>query len=361
MEIATTPEVSSLIAAGAPVAIGVSGGKDSQAAALTVSAMLDRFRHCGPRLLVHADLGVVEWRDSLPACQQLAGHLGVELVVLRRARGDLMDRWEARWRSSVTRYQELSTVTLVPCWSTPSLRFCTSEMKTHIIMAELRRRFGAGPILNVTGIRRAESRQRANAAIADTDRDGRIWNWRPILHWSEADVFACIGSHGLDPHPAYREFGLSRVSCRFCIMSSLPDLRAAAAQPETHDLYRRMVQLEIDSTFAFQGGRWLGDITPLLLSRHDRTQLAVSKEKAARRVAVERRITRPMLYVRGWPSRMLTDEEADVLAQVRREVSELLGFCSLYLDRASIHARYAELLSRRRDRQTVVSLERSYR
>lgn len=361
MEIATTPEVRRLIAAGAPVAIGVSGGKDSQAAALSVFELLDRCRHRGPRILVHSDLGIVEWRDSLPACQRLAAHLGAELVVLRRARGDLMDRWESRWQSSIARYQDLSTVTLVPCWSTPSLRFCTSEMKTHIIMADLRRRFGAGPILNVTGIRRAESRQRSRAAVADAERDGRIWTWRPILDWSEADVFACIDGHGLDPHPAYREFGLSRVSCRFCIMSSLPDLRAAAAQPETNDLYRRMVELEIESTFAFQGARWLGDIAPYLLSRHDRTRLAASKEKAVRRVAIERRITKQMLYVRGWPTRMLTDEEADVLAQVRREVSALLGLRSLCLDRASIHARYADLLSRKTGRASASNMERSDR
>ena len=361
MEIATIPEVRRLIAAGAPVAIGVSGGKDSQAAALSVFELLDRCRHRGPRVLVHSDLGIVEWRDSLPACRRLAAHLGAELVVLRRARGDLMDRWESRWRSSVTRYEALSTVTLVPCWSTPAMRFCTSELKTHIIMAELRRRFGAGPILNVTGIRRAESRQRANAPVANPDRDGRIWNWRPIVSWSEADVFACIGSHGLDLHPAYREFGLSRVSCRFCIMSSIPDLRAAAAQPETHDLYRRMVALEIESTFAFQGARWLGDIAPHLLSRLDRTRLATSKEKAAARVAIERRITKSMLYVRGWPTRMLTDEEADVLAQVRREVSALLGLRSLCLDRASIHARYAELLDLKAGRPSAAYPERSHR
>lgn len=347
MRLSMTPEISELIAAGSPVAIGVSGGKDSQASALVVCEHLDRAGHAGPRVLVHSDLGSVEWRDSHRVCQDLADHLGLELVVLRREKGGLMERWESRWQTSITRYQDLATVTLVPCWSTPVMRFCTSEMKTHPISAMLRRRFPGEVVINVTGIRRDESSRRAKSAIADGDRDGRLWNWRPILDWSADDVFACIARHGLRPHPAYPDFGMSRVSCRFCIMSSLADLVAAAAQPETHDLLRRIVALEIASTFAFQGGRWLGDVAPHLLDRRMNCGRTRAKERAAQRIAAEGRIMPAMLYVRGWPSRMLTDAEADILASVRREVSGLFGFRSSYLDRQAIHGRYAELLAKR--------------
>ncbi|MFC3722010.1 phosphoadenosine phosphosulfate reductase domain-containing protein [Neoaquamicrobium sediminum] len=353
MALAIAPAIERLIATDAPVAIGVSGGKDSQAAALEVCDHLDRAGHAGPRLLVHADLGSVEWRDSLPHCQDLADHLGLELVVLRRQRGDLMSRWESRWQSSVARYEDLATVTLVPCWSTPAMRFCTSEMKSHPIAAMLRRRFPGRIVVNVTGVRRAESRRRARLDSADPDRDGRIWTWRPLLDWSEEAVFSSITRRGLDPHPAYGRFGMSRVSCRFCIMSSLPDLIAAAAQPESHDLYRRMVALEIASSFAFQGGRWLGDIAPHLLGSEDRNGLAAAKERARLRIEAERRITRPMLYVRGWPTRMLTDDEADILASVRREVTALFGFRSRFLDRDAIHGRYDALLAERSRRKAA--------
>ena len=262
-----------------------------------------------------------------------------------------MDRWESRWRSSVTRYQDLSTVTLVPCWSTPSMRFCTSELKTHPIEAMLKRRFPGRTIINVTGVRRAESPRRARLAIADQGADGRIWNWRPILDWSEDAVFACIARHGQEPHPAYRQFGMSRVSCRFCIMSSLPDLVAATRQEEAHDIYRSLVSLEIRSSFGFQGGRWLGDIALHLLDPEDRFRLAAAKARASRRVEIERRITPAMLYVRGWPTRMLTDGEAEILASVRRAMTNLFGFRSRCLERESIHARYAELLDERARRQ----------
>ena len=344
--------ITDLIERGAAVAIGVSGGKDSQAAAMATFEYLDSIGHTGPRLLIHADLGSVEWKDSLPVCERLAAFLGTELVVVRRKQGGLMEQWETRWRSNVARYEDLSTVTLVPCWSTPRMRFCTSGQKTSQIHSELKRRFRGLPIISVTGVRRDESRQRARAEIADQDRSTGIWTWRPIIDWSAADVFAAIDARGLDPHSAYREFGLSRVSCRFCIMSSLPDLVAATAQAETHGLYREMVGLECRSTFAFQGSRWLGDVAPDLLSERLQNALAVAKQKARRRVEAERRITKPMLYVEGWPTRMLSDAEADILANVRTEVSSMLGLHSRYLDPASIHVRYAELIDLRAERES---------
>ncbi|WP_248309358.1 hypothetical protein [Bosea sp. AK1] len=60
---------------------------------------------------------------------------------------------------------------------------------------------------------------------------------------------------------------------------------------------------------------------------------------------MERRITRPMLYQKGRPSRMLSDDEADLFVEVRGEVSRLLHLNAQYLDREAIHGRYAELLA----------------
>jgi tRNA(Ile)-lysidine synthase TilS/MesJ len=78
--IATTPIITSLLAAHAPVAIGVSGGKDSDAAAFATVEHLDQLGHQGPRLLIHSDLGRTEWAESLPQCERLAERFGVELT-----------------------------------------------------------------------------------------------------------------------------------------------------------------------------------------------------------------------------------------------------------------------------------------
>lgn len=342
--VAITGDVDELLAAHAPVAIGVSGGKDSQAAALATFRYLDSISHAGPRILIHADLGSVEWNDSFRICEELADHLRCDLVVVRRKAGGLMERWESRWLSSKTRYEQLSTVTLVPCWSTPDMRFCTSEQKTHVITAELKRRFKGQTIINVTGVRHEESRNRARMPIADKDSSGRLVNWRPIISLTSDQVFELIDSSGLQPHPAYRIFGMGRVSCRFCIMSNIADMTAASGQAESHDLYRQMVQLEIDSCFAFQGARWLGDVAPHLLTPEGRDALAAAKQRAIQRKEIEARITKPMLYVKGWPTRMLTNEEAEILADVRNQVSYLYGFQSQHLTVDTIHERYAALL-----------------
>ena len=139
--------IRALIAANAAVAIAVSGGKDSVAAALAVIAYLDADGHTGPRILIHADLGDpdprfdVEWADSLPTCERLAKRLGLELLVTRRAAGGMMKRWLKRQENNVTRYIELSCVRMILPWSTPAMRFCTSELKSAPMASALRKRF----------------------------------------------------------------------------------------------------------------------------------------------------------------------------------------------------------------------------
>ena len=346
--IALDQNISALIAANAPVAIGVSGGKDSQAAAIATVMHLKATGHTGPVVLIHSDLGVVEWKESLPVCERLAAALGVELLIVRRKSGDLMDRWESRWASSMARYENLETVTLVPCWSTPAMRFCTSELKTHIISAELKRRFKGQTIINVTGVRREESAARAKGTIAGSDADGKIWSWRPLSDWTIGDVFASIEEAGMIPHQAYTDFNMSRVSCMFCIMSNTADLKAAAEQAEAEGLYRRMVALESVSSFAFQGARWLGDVKPSLLSQEEREAFEAGKQRAIARVALESLVTKDMRYVAGWPTRMLTDSEAGILAHVRSQMNSLFGFSSKFLTVDAIHGRYAELIELKR-------------
>ena len=70
--------ITEMLAADSPVAVGVSGGKDSCAAAIATVEYLRAIGHTGPIVLVHSDLGDanpalnVEWDDSLPTCERLA-------------------------------------------------------------------------------------------------------------------------------------------------------------------------------------------------------------------------------------------------------------------------------------------------
>ncbi|WP_255503986.1 phosphoadenosine phosphosulfate reductase family protein [Caballeronia sp. EK] len=284
-DVALTPEVAALLRTDAVVAIGVSGGKDSVACALAVARHLDAIGHTGPRVLVHSDLGRVEWKDSGPACERLAAHLGWELLTVRRQAGDILARWEKRWSNNVERYRDLSCVRLILPWSTPALRFCTSELKSAVVSRALNKRYPAHNVVNVTGVRRQESSARSKmpvstplASLSTKGRTGLTWN--AIIEWTIDEVFTEIAAAGQALHKAYTVYGASRVSCAYCIMSSLDDLRAAASCTDNQDVYREMVRLEAESTFAFQGQRWLADVAPHLLSPELATAVASAKAAA---------------------------------------------------------------------------------
>lgn len=221
-DVAVTPEVTAWLKEGAVAALGLSGGKDSTALALRLAEYLDEIGHKGPRVLIHSDLGVVEWKDSLPVCERLAKRLGWELIVLRRAAGDMMDRWEARWASSLERYSTLSCVKIILPWSTPGMRFCTSELKTDLICRELTKRYPGQKILSATGVRHDESAARSKMPIASPQpklsaRGCQGMNWNPIAPWSTPSVYDYIALKQEPLHEAYTVYKSTRVSCAFCL------------------------------------------------------------------------------------------------------------------------------------------------
>jgi 3'-phosphoadenosine 5'-phosphosulfate sulfotransferase (PAPS reductase)/FAD synthetase len=352
--------VTAALAADAVVAIGVSGGKDSCAVAFATLEHLDAIGHIGPRLLIHSDLGAIEWKDSLPTCERLAVAMGLELVVVRRTAGGMIERWQKRWRDNVRRYRDLSCVKLILPWSTPALRFCTSELKTAVITAYLKKRFKGQTILSVSGIRRDESPKRAKAETVKLQKGlvhakaGTVgYDWHPILAWSVEDVFECMAAHGFRAHEGYTVYHSSRVSCVACIMASLADLLASARCPDNHEPFRAVIRLEIESAFHFQHGLWLGDVAPELLDDAMRAGLAAAKERGRRRDEIEARIPRHLLYTKGWPHRVPSWDEAALLADVRREVAGLYRWTVRYTTPESVIARHEELLESKARREAA--------
>lgn len=335
-------DVLTLLAVGAPVAIGVSGGKDSVACALAVAGYLASTGLGGSKVLVHADLGLVEWQDSRPSCERVAASTGWPLHVTRRRAGGMMERWESRWESSKRRYLSLSCVKLILPWSTPAMRFCTSELKSAPIASYLRQLFGQRPVLSVTGIRAQESAKRAKmpASKPNPRLHAGSLDWNPLLSWPVEQVFDTIRAAGLPLHEAYTTFGSSRVSCAFCIMASGDDLRAALRDRRNLALYRRMCALELESAFAFQSGKWLSDLAPA-----EQVQpVEIVRQRAAAREQVETTIPKHLLFTKGWPEVMPTPDEAELLARVRRGVCHLYGWEPTFATGEAVLNRYAELM-----------------
>lgn len=306
------------------------------------------------RALIHADLGRVEWTDSLPMCQRLAEQLKLEVIVVRRPAGDMMDRWASRWSNNVHRYQELQCVKLILPWSTPGMRFCTSELKLAVIARELISRFPGRAIVSVSGIRREESKTRAKAPIWQPQprlasaTHGTIGiDWHPVIDWTRDEVLAGLEARQFPLHEAYTRYGSSRVSCCFCIMSSRPDLFAATSAGENHEIYRTMCQLEITSSFSFQSGQWLSDVAPHLLDSAMRTNVVRAKEVAREREAVESLIPAHLWYSRGWPTVVPTHAEAQLLSDVRLRIGQLMNFSVNYTTPEAIIERYQTLMAQR--------------
>jgi 3'-phosphoadenosine 5'-phosphosulfate sulfotransferase (PAPS reductase)/FAD synthetase len=208
--------------------INSSGGKDSQAMTIALAGSIPLRQ----LVIVHAELGDVEW-DGIKAHID-ANNCNIPVVKCRNTRKDLLSMVEARGM-----------------FPSPQQRQCTSDLKRAPIERTIRTmlrnapRFG-GLVVNCMGMRAEESPGRAKLQTlklnARNSVAGREWyDWLPIHDWTIDRVWQTIAGAGQQPHPAYA-LGMSRLSCRFCIMSSDADLRTAAIH--SPELYARYVELE---------------------------------------------------------------------------------------------------------------------
>lgn len=244
--IATDQMIEAALASEAVVAFSISGGKDSTAATVATSAYLDRIGHPrSRRVLIHADLGSIEWRTTPSQLTALADATGLELIVTRRRAGGLVERWQQRFASGKARYANLETLNLIGPWSSSALRFCTSEMKAQVIGPQLRRCYPGQTIISVVGLRRFESLSRANAPIAPVDtrfaKPGNtagtsMLTWHPIIEWTDPQVYAFHEQHKLPLHEAYLRWSATRMGCTFCVLASLHNLDASTRAPANHEV-----------------------------------------------------------------------------------------------------------------------------
>lgn len=223
------------------------------------------------------------------------------------------------------------------------------ELKAAVISSALKKRYPGQNIVNVAGIRREESDNRAKAPVAKEDprlkRKGlEGYTWNAVIEFNLDQVLGTIASSGLNLHEGYSKYGMSRISCVYCIMSSEADLMASAGCVDNHEVYVELVELEIESTFGFQGNRWLADVAPHLLTLDQRLAVVDAKERALLRQRAEAKIPKHLLYTKGWPTAPISSQDANLLAGVRREVADLLNLKVSYLTGDEVVHRYGELL-----------------
>lgn len=126
-------------------------------------------------------------------------------------------------------------------------RWCSAALKIDPCATAINNdpRFKNAKVLLVTGERRQESSNRANYASVErhksTTLSRRVDQWRPILEWTEEEVWSIIERNRVRPHPAY-SLGWGRLSCMSCIFGT-PD-QWAAIQDLDEDAFERIAGYE---------------------------------------------------------------------------------------------------------------------
>lgn len=237
------------------ILVNSSAGKDSQAMLTHLVGLADAQHVDRSRLVVvHADLGRVEWEGTRELAAEQAAHYGLRFEVVSRTKGDLLEQIEQRGM-----------------FPSSTARYCTSDQKTAQVAklltrlaAEHREAGHTAPvrILNCLGIRAQESPARAKKQPFGPDTtatNGRriVDRWLPIFDWSAERVWDTIRASGVRYHPAY-DAGMPRLSCVFCVLAGERELvLAARLNPDLAATYAGVEQ-RIGHTF--QNGRSMADL-----------------------------------------------------------------------------------------------------
>jgi 3'-phosphoadenosine 5'-phosphosulfate sulfotransferase (PAPS reductase)/FAD synthetase len=220
--------------------VSVSGGKDSAATAILALEMMPR----ESLRFIFCDTGN-EHESTYDYVAYMGAHLGIQIDTLRaefsaqiaRQREYILNKWplkgvpqEACERAAKAMVPTGNPFLDLCIWKGrfPSRRaqFCTEQLKTLPATEYQLDLIDAGlceAVYSWQGVRLDESYSRKTrmqgtgaCVISLDERGGGIWNYRPILRWTAADVFDAADCYGLKPNPLYLQ-GMTRVGCMPCI------------------------------------------------------------------------------------------------------------------------------------------------
>lgn len=255
------------------ILINSSGGKDSQTALEEVVRTARRLHIPQHKLVVvHADLGVVEWPGTRELAEEQAKHYGLRFEVVRykNAKGESQDL--------------LEHILLRGMWPDSQNRYCTSNFKRGPVQTIMTRyaqaagwRYRLKPrqkkyrVVSCLGMRAEESCARnllpnwtLNTSASNGLRD--VFNWLPIFTLTRDEVCARIRAGGVRHHRAY-DLGMPRLSCCFCVFS--PKAALVLAGRHNRELLVRYVEAERTMNHTFRHGFKLADILAAVDAGHE--------------------------------------------------------------------------------------------
>lgn len=241
------------------IAVSSSAGKDSQAMLDYVAELAAAAGVSDRVVVIHSDLGEVEWEGTGELAREQAAHYGFRFELVSRIGGVAKNDGKV-YKAGETFGSLLDYAKRRGAWPSNQQRWCTSDFKRGPIKTvftklakEWKTEHGGRPcrILDCMGLRAEESPARAKkAAFAKRMSNGskHVDSWLPIHHWKEGEVWARIDASGVRHHPAY-DIGMKRLSCALCIFA--PKRALVLAGKHNRGLLRKYVEVEkaIDHKF----------------------------------------------------------------------------------------------------------------
>ncbi|MFE8941022.1 phosphoadenosine phosphosulfate reductase family protein [Streptomyces sp. NPDC007872] len=164
--------------------------------------------------VMHCDLGQAEWPGVRQLARRQAERYGIPFILVE-SDGGFLGMVEDRGR-----------------WPDSARRLCTAYLKrdpTGPVITKIVEGLGLDRqaiVLNVMGVRGAESRSRARKSRLTVDdrtssSNRLVLTWNIIHQLPDSQVWQEIADNVLEYHPIY-DTGLQRLSCVYCILAG-PD------------------------------------------------------------------------------------------------------------------------------------------
>jgi 3'-phosphoadenosine 5'-phosphosulfate sulfotransferase (PAPS reductase)/FAD synthetase len=245
------------------IAVSYSGGKDSLACLLH---LLDLGVPREKIELHHNDVDghgepLMDWPCTSAYVRATGEALGIPVVFSWREGGFIREMLRDRSPTAPVTYerngQRISLPTVRATEGTRlkfpqvsadlSVRYCSAYLKIDPLARVLNNdpAYQGKKILVVTGERREESSARSKYDEIEEHRcnskNRTVHHWRPVLDWSEKQVWDIIERHRVRPHPAY-QLGWGRVSCLACIFGD--NDQWASVKSIAASRFRRIAELE---------------------------------------------------------------------------------------------------------------------
>ncbi|MDD4970844.1 MAG: phosphoadenosine phosphosulfate reductase family protein [Paludibacter sp.] len=227
------------------IILSTSGGKDSTAFILFLlesGARADQIEMWHQSIDGKGETGMsfFDWPATEGYVKKLAEHLGLALSFQWREYGFYGELFRQNERTKDVWIERNGLLRKLPSsesghlstrlkWPAKTanlnVRWCSAYLKIDVASRALNNipELQDKRILFITGERREESAARAKYNESELHRTNSkrklVHHWRPVIDWSERQIWEMMKKYSILPHPAYY-LGFPRLSCRSCIFYS---------------------------------------------------------------------------------------------------------------------------------------------